>query len=703
MSEQLLNQVVEGVKDYAIFLLDPSGYIITWNNAAERVKGYSRQEIIGKHFSVFYPEDDVINNKPRQALSIALKENRYEEEGWRIRRDGTRFLADNIITPLYDDHGSHRGFIKFTRDLTESKKSEDKFKWILESAPDAIVIVNSEGKIQVVNARTEALFGYSRNEMFGREVEMLIPDRYLSKHYQHRQTYNADPRVRAMGVGLELYGKRRNGEEFPVEISLSPVEIAGEGTLVFAAIRDITVQKKAQIEIKELNEQLDKRITERTSELELSLSNEKRALIQASLNQQKLIFLAKVSEILSTSLDYNKTLSDLARFITPSIADWCIIYEVQSESVVKPIIISHTDPQKIRLGFHLAEKYPLDAVNPKGIYKVLRTQKPEFIPVLPPLLRKSFAFSDDQSQLIHNLGINSMISIPLIVRGKMYGMMTLLLEGEEKVFDTQDLDLAKEIAGRATVAIENGRLFSEAQELNRELEERVARRTAELEIINKELESFSYSVSHDLRAPLRSIDGFSNLLLKKYGDSFDEQGQDYFRRVMQATRQMGQLIDDMLKLARLTRVEMNFEITNLSEIANAIAEELISSQPKRHAQIVIQPDMIANVDRNLIRAALHNLFENAWKYTRNQEVTEIVFGMTVKEGNNEYFIRDNGVGFDMKYVDKLFGAFQRLHSTAEFEGTGIGLATVQRIIHRHKGIIWAEGEKNVGASFFFTL
>jgi light-regulated signal transduction histidine kinase (bacteriophytochrome) len=292
--------------------------------------------------------------------------------------------------------------------------------------------------------------------------------------------------------------------------------------------------------------------------------------------------------------------------------------------------------------------------------------------------------------------------VPLIVREKEYGTLSLFME-DAKIFDQDDLMLAKEIARRATLAIENGRLYNEAQELNKELENRVASRTADLQIINKELESFSYSVSHDLRAPLRSIDGFSNLILKKYGSTLNDEAKDYFQRVMNATHQMGQLIDDLLKLARLNRVEMTLESTNLSEIAVSIVEEFKAAQPDRRINVHIQPNIFAKVDKSLMQVALHNLFENAFKYTRNTEQAEIDFGRILENGKNVYYIRDNGVGFDMKYVDKLFGAFQRLHSVKEFEGTGIGLATVQRIIHRHKGRIRAEAEPGKGAAFYFTL
>jgi light-regulated signal transduction histidine kinase (bacteriophytochrome) len=323
--------------------------------------------------------------------------------------------------------------------------------------------------------------------------------------------------------------------------------------------------------------------------------------------------------------------------------------------------------------------------------------------VIPVKLLEAFTKNEEHLRIIHSLHIKSLISVPLVIREKVYGIMTLLLEGQERKFDEDDLELAKEIARRASLAIENGRLYQEAQDLNTELESRVASRTAELESTNKELESFSYSVSHDLRAPLRSIDGFSNLILKKYNELLDEQGKDFFMRVMNASQQMGHLIDDLLKISRITRIEMNREITDLSEMAETIAAELKSAQPDRNAIILIQPDMIANVDRNLMQIALRNLLDNSWKYSRNQSITKIDFGTTRMEGKTVYYIRDNGVGFDMKYVDKLFGAFQRLHSTTEFEGTGIGLATVQRIIRRHAGKIWVEGEVDAGATFYFTL
>jgi light-regulated signal transduction histidine kinase (bacteriophytochrome) len=247
------------------------------------------------------------------------------------------------------------------------------------------------------------------------------------------------------------------------------------------------------------------------------------------------------------------------------------------------------------------------------------------------------------------------------------------------------------------------KLYKEVHDMNKELESRVIKRTLELEESNRELESFSYSVSHDLRAPLRSIDGFSNKILKDYGHLMDDQGKDYFSRVIAASQKMGQLIDDLLKLARLSRVEMNITTTDLSILAESIASEFKAISLNRKVDFVIQPGLVATADRNLIQIALQNLLGNAWKYTKKKPEAKIEFSSIQQENKTVYFIRDNGVGFDMRYVNKLFGAFQRLHSPSEFEGSGIGLATVKRIIRRHQGTIWAEGELNQGAVFYFTL
>ena len=249
------------------------------------------------------------------------------------------------------------------------------------------------------------------------------------------------------------------------------------------------------------------------------------------------------------------------------------------------------------------------------------------------------------------------------------------------------------------------------RKLNEELEQRVIERTAQLEAANKELASFSYSVSHDLRAPLRSIDGFSLAVIEDFSDALPEEGKQYLQRVRAASQRMAQLIDDILKLSRVSRHEINRVEINLTEMAREIIGQLKEIEPEREVAVSVAPHMVAVADAHLVGIALTNLIGNAWKYTGKTAMPHIEVGIgdgddpQVRQGSGKtvYFVRDNGAGFDMAYADKLFGAFQRLHKADEFPGTGIGLATVQRVITRHGGRVWAQSEVGQGATFYFTL
>ncbi len=281
------------------------------------------------------------------------------------------------------------------------------------------------------------------------------------------------------------------------------------------------------------------------------------------------------------------------------------------------------------------------------------------------------------------------------------------------ILDDFDIEKTKVEETNLILQSKSGELNRANEELQRArdtLEIRVQKRTAELqqrtlelEASNKELESFSYSVSHDLRAPLRSMDGFSLALMEDYGDKLDTTAKEYLQFIRSSSQLMGQLIDDILNLSRIIRAEIHLDKVDLSELANEVANELKRIQPERRVDFVITSGLEGYGDRNLLKLVFQNLLGNAFKFTGKQPEAKIEFGMTDCNGEAAYFVRDNGVGFDMTYASKLFKPFQRLHRQEEFSGTGIGLASVQRIIGRFGGKVWAEGNLGKGAVFYFTL
>jgi light-regulated signal transduction histidine kinase (bacteriophytochrome) len=294
--------------------------------------------------------------------------------------------------------------------------------------------------------------------------------------------------------------------------------------------------------------------------------------------------------------------------------------------------------------------------------------------------------------------LNVEVFFPLISRGNLIGIL-LLEKRQSGRYTLEDINLVENITSQVAVTMEKEFL----QEQLRKREQELTLRTVELQSANNELEAFVYSVSHDLRAPLRGIDGWSLALLEDYQDKLDQQGCQYLNRVRSEAQRMDDLIDALLQLSRVSLAHMQLKPVDLTAIAQTIATRLQDTQPDRRAEFIIQPDLKAQCDAGLLDIALYNLLENAWKFTGLCSSARIQFGRTKDKGNQVFFVRDNGVGFDMAYADKLFGAFQRLHKPSEFPGTGIGLATVQRVVRRHGGRLWADAMVDNGATFYFTL
>jgi signal transduction histidine kinase len=376
---------------------------------------------------------------------------------------------------------------------------------------------------------------------------------------------------------------------------------------------------------------------------------------------------------------------------------------VGEDGLLQRLAVVHTDPKKVEFAYELQRRYPPDPNAPRGAYNVLRTGQSEFVPEITDEMLTASISDPEILKIVRELGLKSTMTVPLMAHGRALGVLALVMAESDRHYSESDLSLVEDLARRAALLIDNAKLYHEAQELNAELEKRVSERTAQLTSANRELEAFSYTISHDLRAPLRAMDGFSQALVEDHAGQLDEEGKNHLFRIRANSQRMGHLIDDLLDLSRLNRSEMRLEPVDLSALARRVEAELQEQYPEREVELDVQDGLVVNGDARLLRVALSNLLGNAWKYTGKQPRAHVEFGVTDHNGRRAFYVRDNGAGFDMAYADKLFGVFQRLHGMNEFPGNGIGLATVQRIIHRHGGQIWAEAAINQGATFYFSL
>lgn len=322
--------------------------------------------------------------------------------------------------------------------------------------------------------------------------------------------------------------------------------------------------------------------------------------------------------------------------------------------------------------------------------------------------------TDCHHKILAQFQIRANLVVPLLQGEKLWGLLCINQCSAPRQWQEIEIDFVSQIANHLGVALQHAELLAnlrleiderqQAEQRAQALNQGLRQVIIELKAVNQELEAFSYSVSHDLRAPLRSIDGFSQALIEDCAEQLNPTGQDYLRRIRAATQRMGHLIDDLLTLSRVTRSDMQLESVDLSRIASRLCTHLQQAEPQRQVEFTIQPELVAKGDARLLQVLLENLLNNAWKFTSKHLEATIEFGATPQEnGIITYFVRDDGAGFDMTYGKKLFGPFQRLHGGHEFPGNGIGLATVQRIVYRHGGRVWAEGAIEQGATFYFTL
>ena len=499
-------------------------------------------------------------------------------------------------------------------DVRESQESAAKYRGLLEAAPDAMVVVDGAGEIVLLNAQAERQFGYRRDELVGQQGKVIIPEGFAERLIADDLRSTADALLQQIGMGIELFGRREDGTEFPIEIMLSPLESA-EGILITAAIRDISARKAAE------------------EALRVALGNFQ-DLVDADIVG---VFFARQDGRVFYANDY---FLDLLGYTREELEHG----EVDWRAMTPPEWLQLTDRA-------------LDELREQG------SSKP---------FEKEYMRRDGSR-------------VPVFLA------------------DTRLAGPGANIAAFVLDISERKRGEDELLALNAELEGRVKTRTAALEAANREMEAFSYSVSHDLRAPLRSIDAFSQILLREHAAGLDPEARRVLDIVVRNAQHMGQLIDDLLTLSRVGRKNLDRTPVDMEPLARSVVEELQAAQPGRTVEFDIGPLASAFGDAGLLRQVWVNLFDNAVKFTGPVQLAKVEVRCEPGPRECRFTVRDNGVGFDPRYSDKLFQPFQRLHQTSEFEGTGIGLAIVARIVRRLGGEVWADGAPGEGATFGFSL
>jgi len=664
-SEKRLSLIFDTVGD-VIFLLavEPEDCFrfISVNPAFLAVTGLTQEQVVGKRMEEVLPETAhaLVLGKYKEAIR-ENKTVRWEEVS--AYPTGTLY-GEVAVTPAWDAAGVCTHLIGSVHDITGIRRaeevlreSEERYRSLFTSSLDAVLLTTPDGRILAANPAACEMFGRTEEELkrVGRSGVVDVTDPHLAVALEER--------ARTGKSRAELTYIRKDGSKFTGEVS-SVVFTDREGQLrTSMVIRDITERKRA---------------TE---------------VIQRQLAMLHALYAG--ARDLVESLDLQEIAENAVHTCVQTLgAKLAWLGRAEEDGSVR--ILTQFPPDNPYLG-QLNVRWDDSPLGQGPTGRAIRNGSP----VIGADLRDLPGFAPWREAALA-AGLLSSAAFPLISRGRPFGALNLYSD-QVGFFTPERVELFQAFADQAAAALENARLFAEVQRHTAELEERVAERTAALQAANEEMEAFSYSISHDLHAPLRAMDGFSRILLEEHAPQLADEAQRYLRLVRQNAQQMGQLIGDLLTFSRLSRRPLTKQPVAPAEIVRQVWEELRAEREGRQVEFALGELPQCLADPALLKQVYANLLANALKFTRQRAVAKIEVGCREEAGQEVYFVRDNGVGFDMQYAQKLFGVFQRLHRAEDYEGTGVGLALVQRIIHRHGGRAWASAEVDKGAEFCFTL
>ena len=746
--EKTFNEAILNSIPGILYLYDADGNLIRWNKKHEVMSGYSAQELAHMHLMDWYKGDLKSQAAVTEGIKTTLVGGFGEAEADLQKKDGT-ILPMYFTASLLTINGKQY-YAGIGLDISERKRAEKELKEseefnrrIVETANEGIWGMDGNFVTTFVNPKMAELLGYMVEEMIGRPVNDFMFPEDLTDHQQKM----SERRIGRPG-SYERRFVRKDGSALWMAVSSTAI-LETDGTFAgsFGMFSDISQRRQAENALRSSEAELRalyQSMTEMFVQHEVVYNDYGEAIDYRILDCNPAftavtgIGLEQASGNLASQVYGVERAPYLDIYAQVAETRQAVNFETEFVPMGKFFSISAFSPEAGRFA-----TVSTDITARRQAENALR-QRETLLNQIFDILPVGLWLANKNGLLVRsNQKGREIWGAEPLVEKEQYGIFKArrLPSGEE--ISAEDWALARTVnegvtildetleietfdgkkrtilnytapvlneAGEVDAAVvvnldisERRQAEEEIRKLNDELEQRVIERTAQLESANKELEAFSYSVSHDLRAPLRGIDGWSQALLEDYGGQLDEQGQEYLKRVRAETQRMGKLIDDLLQLSRLSLTEMVQGWVDLSALAWTIAARLQEHEPERQVNFVIQQALSVRGDARLLEVALFNLLSNAYKFTGKTAVAHIEFGQIRLQGEQIFFVRDNGVGFDMTYAAKLFGAFQRMHRASEFPGSGIGLATFQRIIRRHGGRVWAEAAVNQGATFYFTL